>query len=90
MEDKQKLKENAIKEIEKALKKILPFKILCDKNKLKLSDAATAITDFVKQNPNVTEEEFKNLCNEIDNLNRKNIKELAEKIVSLKLKGSEI
>lgn len=79
-------KETAIKDIEKALKKVLPFKKICDKNGIKLSEAASAITDFAKNNPNVSEEDLKDICNSIDNLSKDNIKEIAEKLVELRMR----
>ena len=79
-------RENAVKDIEKALKKVLPFKKMCDKNGIKLSDAASSIVDFAKNNPEISEEEVKDLCDMIDNLNKDNVQEIAEKIVELRLK----
>ncbi len=79
-------RENAVKDIVKALKKVLPFKKLCDKNGIKLSDAASSIVDFAKNNPEISEEEVKDLCDMIDNLNKDNVQKIAEKIVELRLK----
>lgn len=84
---KEKLKKDAVKDIEKALKRILPLKKLCDKNGIRLSEAASSITNFIKQNPNVTQKEFDDLCRDIDNINKNNIPTIASKIIELKIKG---